>query len=412
MILTGYAIFKVNTMNTKKTAYLLMFCLVLGVSGVANAASEDTRYLIKSHSNFWKKSFSVRHEFSDGFTANLSDWQLRVARVFNIEVVPVKKLNILPAEAVLPETNVDLSGTVKGRPVARPTPSAQIPWGIRAVYNNDQSLIKTSGGKDVNVAILDTGLLTTHPDLKRRFTQCKDFTAVKAITDGSCDDKNGHGTHVAGIIAADGGADGLGIYGVAPEANIFAYKVCGNNGSCWADDIAMAIMTAVENKANIINLSLGSDSESSLIKNAVDYAVANNVLVVAAAGNDGPDVGSIDYPGANPNVIAVGAFGKAFDVPTWSSRGINSTDDPNVIEEGDVEFAAPGVIVESTWNNGGYVILSGTSMATPHITGLAAKLWQNIKDPDLVVRDTLHKLSYIMLSPADVDAYGFGFPHI
>jgi len=415
----GYAIFEDTTMDTKKTAYLLVFTLLLGLSGVAHGATDDTRYLVKSNSGFWKKSFSVRHEFKDGFTADLSDWQLRVAKVFGIETILVKKLYILPETLVTPE-NEEIDSTIKGRPKpspspsARPIPSDQLPWGIEAIYGNDPLLTATSGGADVNVAVLDTGVLRTHLDLTSRVSQCKDFTALKQpLVNDKCDDKNGHGTHVAGVIAADGGLDGKGIYGVAPKANLFAYKVCGTNGSCWSDDIAFAIRTATDSGANIINISLGGDLESSLISDAISYAVDKNVLVVAAAGNDGPDAESIDYPGANPNVIAVGAFDVAFGIADWSSRGVNLTTTPYVVEEKDIEFAAPGVIIESTWNSGGYVILSGTSMATPHVAGLAAKLWQkNALDPDSATRDLLRTFSRDLLPLGDDDASGWGFPHL
>lgn len=412
-------------MNTKKIAYLLVFCLFLGVSGLANAATgEDTRYLVKSHSGFWKKSFGVRHDFQDGFTADLTDWQLKVARVFGVEVVQVKKLYVLPESPVVAGTesgddkdkNVDME--VRARPTPspslRPVPSAQLPWGIKALYNNDPFLVSTSGGAGVSVAVLDTGIFLNHLDLKNRVIQCKDFTGLKQpIVDGKCEDKNGHGTHVAGIIAADGGSDKKGIYGIAPAAGLYAYKVCGNNGSCWSDDVAVAIRTAADQGANVINMSLGGDSESSLIKNAVSYAVSKNVLVVAAAGNDGPDIGSIDYPGANLDVMAVGAFGVNLDIPDWSSRGVNSTTTPYVVEEKDIEFSAPGVIIESTWKDGGYVILSGTSMATPHISGFAAKLWQkDALDPDSATRDLLHTFSQDLLPTGDDDTSGFGFPHL
>ena len=404
-------------MNTKKLAYLLVFSLVLGFSNVAYGASEGTRYLVKSNSGFWKKSFGVRYEFKDGFTTDLTDWQLKVAKVFGVEVIAVQKLYILPESPVaqLGQAGEEVGG-LKGKPVleTRPLPSDTLPWGSKAIYNNNPLLTKTSGGADVNVAVLDTGVLDSHPDLKHRITQCKDFTAAKLpVVEAKCEDKNGHGTHVAGIIAADGGDDGKGIYGVAPEANIFAYKVCGTNGSCWSDDIAFAIRTAADSNANIVNLSLGSDIESTLIKDAVSYAVSKNVLIIAAAGNDGPYLGSIDYPGGDPNVIAVGAFDSSFDIAEWSSRGINSQTKPYVIEEKDIEFAAPGANIESTWKNGEYVILSGTSMATPHITGLAAKLWQkDAEDPDSATRELLHKFSQDLMPPADDDASGFGFPHL
>jgi len=106
-------------------------------------------------------------------------------------------------------------------------------------------------------------------------------------------------------------------------------------------------------------------------------AIARNlhVLFVAAAGNDGPSEGSIDYPGANVNVVAVGAIDVTENVPDWSSRGINDGD--FVIKEKEVEIGAPGVSVESTWNDGSYNTISGTSMATPHVSGLAAKYWSS-----------------------------------
>lgn len=409
-----YAILKDTTMTTKKLAYLLVFSLILGFSSFVYGAEEDTRYLVKSHSVFWKKSFNIRHEFKEGFTADLTDWQLRVAKVFGVETIPVKKLYVLTESVSAAEEAID--GT-KARPGAniptRALPSDQIPWGIEAIYNYDPNLTKTSGGASVSVAVLDTGVLTTHPDLKNRIAQCKDFTGAKQpIINGKCEDKNGHGTHVSGIIAADGGDDGKGIYGVAPEAKIFAYKVCGTNGSCWSDDIAIAIMAAADEGANIINMSLGSDVESSLIKDAVTHAVGKNVLVVAASGNDGPEIGSIDYPGANPDVVAVGAFDVNLDVVDWSSRGINSTTDADFIDYGDIEFAAPGAVIESTWKDGGYVIMSGTSMATPHVSGLAAALWQKSSlDPDSATRELLRKFSKDLGPAGEDDASGFGFPH-
>ena len=413
-------------MNIKKIAYFLIFSLVFGFSSVAQGATDDTRYLVKSNSGFWKKSFGVRHEFKDGFTSDLTEWQLRVVKVFGVDAVPVQKIFILAENAdsisaVSNDQEKDKNSETEAKP-SKPTtpqtrllPSDQLPWGIEAIYGNNPLVSITSGGKDVNIAVLDTGVFADHTDLKRRISQCKDFTAAKQpVVDGKCEDKNGHGTHVSGIILADGGSDNKGIYGVAPESNLFSYKVCGANGSCWSDDIATAIKTAADQGANIINLSLGSDTESSLIKDSISYAVSKNVLIIAAAGNDGPDAGSIDYPGANPDAVAVGAFDINFDIADWSSRGVNSTTTANVIEQGDIEFAAPGVIVESTWKDGGYVILSGTSMATCHITGLAAKLGQkDAEDPDSATRNLLKTFSGDLIPPVgEDDNSGYGFPHL
>src|SRR3989338_3989679 len=389
----------------KKTAYLAIILALLFTAHSSNAASDDTRYFIKSTSGWWKKSFGVRHNFDNGFTSDLTDFQLRLAKVFGVEVEPVKKLNILPDLSQAPIT----SGRVQAK---RIKPTEQIPWGVKAVYN-DSFISKSSGGLGVNVAILDTGVLKTHPDLKNRIKKCKDFSGPVAVADGKCDDKNGHGTHVAGIIVADGGSDGIGIYGMAPEAELFAYKVCSNNGTCWADDIAVALRMATDDGTNIINMSLGSDNPSPLITDATAYAVSKKVLVVAAAGNDGPYIGSIDYPGADMNVVAVGAVDKDIQTPDWSSRGINLTTEPYVVEEKDIELTAPGVGVESTWKDGGYAILSGTSMASPHVAGLAAKLWQKDSlDPASDTREILHRLVTDLLPIGDDNNSGFGFPHL
>ncbi|OGN01671.1 MAG: hypothetical protein A3G51_03015 [Candidatus Yanofskybacteria bacterium RIFCSPLOWO2_12_FULL_43_11b] len=392
-------------MITKKTPYIVVILLFLAFARLSYAAADDTRYFVKSTSGWWKKSFGVRHNFDNGFTADLTDFQLRVAKIFGVEIEPVKKLNVLPDLSQAPVT----SGKVQAQ---RAKPAEQVPWGIKTIYN-DPLLSKSSGGLGVNVAVLDTGVLKTHPDLKNRVKACKDFSGPSAIADGKCDDKNGHGTHVTGIIAADGGLDGLGIYGMAPEAGVFAYKVCSNNGTCWADDIAVALRTAADDGANIVNMSLGSDNPSPLIIDATNYAISKNVLVVAAAGNDGPYAGSIDYPGADANAIAVGAVNADIKIPDWSSRGNNFTSKPYVVEEKDIEFAAPGVNIESTWKDGRYAILSGTSMASPHVAGLAAKLWQkDIVDSANVVRDALRKLTADLLPIGDDDSSGFGFPHL
>lgn len=375
----------------------------------ANAAvstAEGPRYFVKTANPFWQRSFGVRHFFDDGFTTDLSGIQVALARLFGVEVEPVLQLHVSP------DGNVEVRGNAAK---ARPLPNDQTPWGIQLIYN-DSTISRTSGGAGVNVAVLDTGVLKTHSDLKNRIKQCKDFTQIKTpIKDGACDDKNGHGTHVSGIILADGGADGLGIFGVAPEANLFSYKVCGNDGSCWADDIAAAMKTAADNRVNIINMSLGSDSDSSFIRDAVSYAVSKDVLVAAAGGNDGPYPLSIDYPAANSEVIGVGAIDISVSVPDWSSRGGNFNTKPYFVEEKDIEFGAPGVGVESAWKNGGYAVLSGTSMASPHLAGLAAKVWQSLAFEGtraLATRDLLHQLGKDIWSFGDDDATGFGLPQL
>src|SRR3989344_2280955 len=387
-------------MNKKLCAIMAAAVLVLSLLALGSAtgpsSTDKVRLYIQATTDDAQAdlhALDVRHEFADG--------------VVSVEVSPqaAEQLENNPRFTVLGQaTQWHVDAKPGSRTATRQyTPSDQTPWGMQAVYN-DPALTATSGGAGETVAVLDTGAKKDHFDLKNRIVQCKDFT--RGGVRNGCNDVYGHGTHIAGTIAADGGSDGLGIYGVAPEANIYAYKVCGNNGSCWSDDIANAIKTAANNGANIINMSLGSDSESSFIADAIAYAVEKGVLVVAASGFDGDEIGSIDYPGANPDVIGVGAFDINLDIPYWSSRGINSITTQNVVEKGDVEFAAPGLVIESTWKDGGYVIMSGTSMATHHVAGLAAKLWQKDvvgKTPAAATRELLHNDFSQDLPPAGDD---------
>ena len=168
-------------------------------------------------------------------------------------------------------------------------PENQISWGTKVIYNN-RNLEETTGGEDVKIAVLDTGTDIEHPDVSKNIGQCVDFTRT-SITTNTCDDKNGHGTYVSGIISANGAEDGLGIFGVAPESQIWAYKVCNKDGFCWADDVAKAIIYAVEEEANIITLGFGNEGDF-LVSGAIDFAQENNVLLIASAGNNGPEEGT------------------------------------------------------------------------------------------------------------------------
>jgi subtilisin len=388
-------------MNTKKALFSLAFILFLVGASSAHAASTESRYFVKSTSQFWKKSFQVRNSFDSGFTTDLSDFQLKLAKVFGVEITPVKKLNIL---ATTPKKTAKL--LIK-------TPTSQIPWGVKALYGDTLDKDLPTGGENANVAVIDTGAFINHPDLKNQVILCDDFSGVSAFVKNSCEDKNGHGTQVAGVIAADGGSDGKGIYGVAPSANLMIYKACADDGTCFADDVAAAVRHAADNGANIILLSLGSDSESSILNDALNYANDHDVMVVGAAGNDGPYVGSIDYPASRESVVSVGAVDSSLLVASWSARGNNTASTSYDKQSGDMELSAPGVNVESTSNNSDYVTMSGTSMAAAHIAGLAAKEWQmNVEHPAQATRELLHKFSFDILPAGDDAASGWGIPQL
>ncbi len=391
------------------------FALLIVLSTFALAQGRGTRVFVQSGDSaangLLRATFGVTHNFNNGFTTELTAGQLkaleRIAGRLGITIEPVPVWHIsAPPGACSPWPQCRDSD-----PEPDPTPSRdffpsdQTPWGIELIYNNP-SIASTSGGAGVDVAVLDTGVFADHLDLTQRVVQCKDFTRGPKVRKG-CADGNGHGTHTAGTVIADGGADGEGIFGVAPDANLFAYKVCGSDGSCPSDDIAKAIETAADNGAEIISMSLGGDTESILVRDAIAYAVSKGVLIVAAAGNDGPADGSIDWPGANADVIAVGAIDVNVAVADFSSRGVNDGD--WIVEAQEVEFGAPGVAVLSTYNNGGYATGDGTSMATPHIAGLAAKLWQG---DAASTRTYLQGLASDIWTTGDDTATGFGLPQV
>ena len=282
------------------------------------------------------------------------------------------------AQPTPPQTPIDSGPDDTDEEDDRIVPSEQVPFGIKTTYG-DSDLERPSGGDGVAVAVIDTGVDRSHPDLENRVTLCRDFTESTVRRD-SCADANGHGTHVAGTVAADGGDDDLGTYGVAPEAEIYAFKACNDDGRCGADPLAAAIRTATDEGADVVVLSLGGRAEPR-IQAAVEYATDNGVAVVAASGNNGPETGSILYPAAHPNVIAVGAVGPRrgetvapdnYRVPDFSARGVDGEFSDEA--DGSLDIGSVGVGVLSPIPDGDYGTKTGTSMATPHAGGLAAKI--------------------------------------
>ncbi len=226
-------------------------------------------------------------------------------------------------------------------------------------------------GENVTVAVLDTGIDNEHPDLQNVVLE-KDFTGE------GTDDENGHGTHVASIIAGSGKSSG-GLYkGIAPKARLMDIKVLNKDGSGRLSDVIAGIEYAVMHGADVISMSLGAAvpcdglDAASL---AADAAVERGVVVVVAAGNLGPSQGTITSPGCAKKVITVGAVDKMDNIAPFSSRG------PTLDGRVKPDIVAPGVLITAAKAGGGYTTMSGTSMATPMVSGVVALILS--KNPDL-----------------------------
>lgn len=363
----------------------LFLLLLLGVAVPGSAADQPTvRVFIRSDAEARVAALGItpRHRFAAGFSADVPAVMLD-----RLTLDMGGQMEVVGTVRVLGGRDGSGSQAKPGTAGKAVPPEDQTPWGIESVYN-DQAITATSGGDGIIVAVLDTGV-NKHNDL-REPVQCKDFSGAVPVKDGSCRDGNGHGTHVTGTVAAMGGKDGSGIYGVAPQVGYFAYKVLNNAGSGSWDDVAAAIRTAADNGAHIISMSLGGSTAPEFVREAVQYAGGKGTLVIAAAGNSGPGTNTIGYPGGYAEVVAVAALEMVLGaegsgdstgqgnlrIASFSSRGAADSDGADGIQDREVELAAPGRSVESTANDGGYAKFSGTSMATPHIAGLAAKMWQ------------------------------------
>lgn len=224
-------------------------------------------------------------------------------------------------------------------------------------------------GKGVTIAIVDSGIALNHPDLKDNIVP--GYNAItQSNAPGANQDDNGHGTHVAGIAAAE--RNGVGIVGVAYDAKIMPIKSVNFEGDGYDDAIAAGIVWAADHGAKIINLSLGAENgvSSEVIKQAVNYAYNKGSLLVAAAGNYDPSTQKnpgVDYPASDPHVLAVAATDKNDQIASFSTSGPQ------------ISLAAPGDEIASDWwslaEGPGYANASGTSMASPFVAGEAALIW-------------------------------------
>ena len=249
-----------------------------------------------------------------------------------------------------------------------------------------------SRGKGITVAVLDTGIDRTHPDLSSNYRAGTSFVAGEP----GPEDGNGHGTHCAGTIAAV--INGAGVVGVAPAASLYAVKVLSAGGSGNWSWLISGIDWCIKRNLRVLSMSLGGSSAPAALESMCNVAWSRGLLLIAAAGNTGatssPGVG---VPAKYANVVAVSAIDNANTIAPFSSRGP------------EVELCAPGVQVLSTLPGGGHGKMSGTSMACPHVSGAAAVAWGGHRFSDNVtIRRLLARTSDNLGIPGRDELYGYG----
>lgn len=268
------------------------------------------------------------------------------------------KVTTAPTEELLAQRTAGeqvlaVDATSKRYAAAMPTedPGRDLQWGLNRLQAED--IWHRSTGEGVTVAVIDTGVKASHPDLRGRV-----IGGYNALTrkKGKPEDNNGHGTFLAGMIS--GTVNGSGIEGLAPNARIMPIKVLDSDGIGDSDDIARGIIWAVDHGADVINMSFAADTSNTVEAEAVDYARGAGVAMVAAGGNEGMKLSM--YPAAYPGVLGVGAVDFDNNRATFSNSGPH------------IDVVAPGQGIVSSSIKRKYTWQSGTSMSTAYVSALAA----------------------------------------
>lgn len=307
----------------------------------------------------------LRFAGQDDYARFKHDWQRalpqhpELGRIVPLGVIPAMICPLSPTAAVPPPFQ-DLLVLEPDEPVRlQALPSGSIvsergiPWGVGHI--GAPSAWSRTTGHRVKVGVIDTGVDFGHPDLRHSLERGINLLSRMDLPQ----DDNGHGTHIAGTIAAANRHHGM--IGVAPRARIHPIKAFDHNGTAYVSDIILGIEWCVRNGIDVVNMSFGMKTRSRSLYAAVSGAYRAGVLIVASSGNDGRN-GSIDYPARYNHTIAVGATTRQGRIAGFTNRS------------GLIDVYAPGDRIVSAWLRGKHREMSGTSMATSHVTGAVALL--------------------------------------
>lgn len=383
-------------MEDKKESYIIMFKPKDKRKDKKSDKTEIFASVTKSDLNFVEPRNKMRiatipdEEIS--FDINQYQAPILTASLTKNQVTSLKKHDDIVS--VEPDGKVYALGgfEIEGQPSL--SASETVPYGIDAV--KAPLAWDITKGKGIKVAVVDTGIDYTHPDLKTNYRGGISF--VPTETDPK--DHNRHGSHVAGTIAAS--MNGFGVIGVAPSAYLYAVKVLGSAGQGNWSWLIAGLDWCITNKMQVANMSLGSPTAApTAVESICNLAWENGLILVAAAGNEGTQK-PVGYPAKYKSVIAVSAIDSSNVIAPFSCTGP------------EVEVCAPGVNITSTVPGGGYSSLSGTSMASPHVAGVAALALSTHRWPlggvpqNVAIRRLLAATSDNLGIPGRDKVFGFG----
>ena len=373
-------------MRFKKLLALTLAVLVsvISISSMATAndlssISQNNRIVVVSKNENENETSVALKKYKHKKIKSLTNF--KSAEVVLVDDFELAKLRNDNSIHVFEDASIKVSKPKEGKQIKE----QQIPWGVSRV-EADKAWVNTTG-KGVKVAVVDSGI-SKHKDLRDNIKG--EFNAIDPKK--SAIDDFGHGTHVAGIIAAKDNK--IGVVGVAPDVDLYAVKVLDAMGAGYLSDLAEGIEWCINNEIQLINLSVELQKDYPLLSYTINRALSADIIVVAAAGNTFGK--SVTYPAAYEGVISVSAIDTNNNIANFSAVG-------------KIDFCAPGVDVYSTHLGNNYTIMSGTSMAAPHVSGVIALMLADLRNDtnnDGVI-SFLEVMDIMLCNSVDIGTIGY-----